>query len=230
MSAPRTFGDDIGRFLTTLRWSVELPPEFTLLDPYASAEVRRVVTEFCRRFYTGTHLRLGMWGINPGRLGAGLTGLCFTDPVSLRDQLGIASTIDGRREPSATFVGMVIEAYGGPEAFYHDVYLGAISPLGFVRQGSNVNFYDDPTLSRAIVPFVQSCLETQMAAGLRSRPSVLLGSGALRQFVERTLQPRGLLDGAVVLEHPRFIMQYRRRHVDDYVRRYVDTIRDCLAR
>jgi hypothetical protein len=195
------------------------------MDPYRDVAVVDVVRQFCERYYTGDRVRLAVWGINPGRFGAGVTGLSFTDPYALRHDLGLQTTIEGRREPSAEFVYRVIAAYGGPAAYYHDVYMSALSPLGFVRGGVNINFYDDRTLQQDIVPFVVECMQRQTSMGLRSDACVVLGTGKLKTFMETYVRPVLGYAEVAYLEHPRFIIQYRRRHMDDYVRRYVDTIR-----
>lgn len=224
------FGERFARFVTTLKLDVELPEGFEVLDPYRDEEVRRVVREFCGRYYAGHHPRIGVWGINPGRFGAGVTGLSFTDPVSLRDQLGMATSIEGRRELSAEFIGMVIDAYGGPQRWYHDVFLSALSPLGFVRDGVNINFYDDRALERNIVPFVLDGQRAMIEAGVSKSGCVILGSGKLKSFVERYVQPMIGYDEVHYLDHPRFIMQYRRKQVTSYVERYVTTIRGIVEK
>ena len=146
-----------------------MPEGFSVMNPYEHADVRRVVTTFCERYYGGSRQRLPVWGINPGRFGAGLTGLSFTDPNALRQDLGIESAIVGRREPSAEFIYTMIDAYGGPASYYHDVYMSALSPLGFLRGGVNINFYDDAGFMREIVPFVIDCVRVQTSYGLRTR-------------------------------------------------------------
>jgi len=219
------FGSRVASFLTSLRFDVPLPGGFAVLDPYRDGAVVDVVHQFCARYYTGNHLRLPIWGINPGRFGAGVTGLSFTDPYALRHDLGLVTSIDGRREPSADYVYRVIGAYGGPTAFYHDVYMSALSPLGFIKDGVNINFYDDPTLMRDIVPFVVDCMRRQTAMGLRDDVCIVLGSGKLKAFMERYIRP--VIPYATIhyLEHPRFIMQYRRTTMQDYLDRYVGVIR-----
>lgn len=219
-----TFGACIYRFLTTLEFSVELPSGFELLNPYTDDEVRRVVAAFCNKYYNDTIQRIPVWGINPGRFGGGVTGLSFTDPYALTNQLGISTTLDGRRELSAEFIGMVIDEFGGPGKFYSLFYLSALSPLGFVKNGKNVNFYDDRGLKNNISGFITRSLITQGKCGLSADQCVVLGCGALKRFVENTLQPAIGYRKIQYLEHPRFIMQYRRRKVKEYVMRYTDVL------
>lgn len=217
-------------WLCNLDLEIDLPAGFLVMNPYADSEVQRVVRCFYSRYLSGSQSRLSIWGINPGRFGAGITGLAFTDPWALNHQLNIPTSLDGRREPSAIFISAVIDAYGGAQAFYDDVLLTAFSPLGFVRSGVNVNFYDDAALQRAIVPFVAEHVDAVREAGAPSDSILILGSGKLRQFVERHLAPTRRFNHVVALDHPRYIMQYRRATMDRYVEQYVDTIRQHVGR
>lgn len=155
-----------------------------------------------------------------------MTGLSFTDPHALTHQLGLQSTLAGRREPSAEFISSVIDAYGGAKAFYRDIYMSALSPLGFVKDGKNINFYDDARLKADIVPFVLDSMRTMIQAGLRTDATVLLGSGALKLFFEKHIRPHIHFDTVVYLDHPRYVMQYRRRDMERYVQEYVRTIQN----
>lgn len=223
--ASDSFGTDIERFLMSMRYDGVLPNGIEILDPYKDPEVKRVIHEMVSRYYTGDHLRIGVWGINPGRFGAGVTGLSFTDPWAVKNVLGIETTLDGRRELSAEFISMVIEAYGGPQVFYRDVYMCALSPLGFIKAGININFYDDPVLIREIVPFVIRSLTAQHAAGLVPDRCIVLGTGKLKTFTEREVKSVMGYETIEYLEHPRFIMQYRRSQVPSFVEKYVDVLR-----
>jgi len=118
----------------------KLPKGIGVLDPFNGPnadEVRRIVTAFHRRYYSDDKPRTLMLGINPGRLGAGSTGLSFTDTKRCESDLGIA--VNGLRthEPSSDFFYRMIRAAGGAEAFYSKVYVHAVCPLGFVREQAN---------------------------------------------------------------------------------------------
>jgi hypothetical protein len=41
-------------------------------------------------------------------------------------------------------------------------YISAVSPLGFVIEGKNLNYYDDKVLQQRIQPFVIDCMEKQL--------------------------------------------------------------------
>lgn len=222
------FGSSVATYLTSLQFTGSIPQDFEVLNPYVYPEVRRVVTTVCHRFYVDSRPRIGIWGINPGRLGAGLTGLSFTDPVSLQHVLGVTSTIVGRSEPSAQFITDVIQSYGGPEAFYRDVYMSALSPLGFLRDGKNVNFYDDPVFAANIVPWIDEQVAIQETFGLQRGNAIVLGKGKLQAYVERNIRQRRGWEQVTYLEHPRFIAQYRRKSWNEYVTLYVTAIRNLV--
>ncbi|MBC8124497.1 MAG: DUF4918 family protein, partial [Candidatus Kapabacteria bacterium] len=92
----------------------------------------------------------------------------------------------------------------------------------------NINFYDDPSLHQSIVPFVISSLKAQHGAGLRSDRCIVLGTGKLKTFTEREVRQTMGYEHIVYLEHPRFIMQYRRKHIQMYVDKYLDAIRGMM--
>ena len=94
---------------------VKLPSDVGVLDPFNgpnAEEVRRIVTAFHRKYYSDNKTRVLMLGINPGRLGAGSTGLSFTDTKRCESDLGIP--VQGLRthEPSSDFFYRMIRAAG----------------------------------------------------------------------------------------------------------------------
>lgn len=211
---------------------VRLPAGVQVLDPMHgphAAEVRRIVHLFHRRFFADERPRLLMLGINPGRLGAGSTGICFTDTKRCESDLGIP--VEGLRthEPSSDFIYRVVRAAGGAEAFYREVYIQAICPLGFTRTGPNgtpvnLNYYDDPALQRAITPFVTDWLRKLIATGMRTDRVLCIGTGKNLAYLEKINAEQGFFRHIIPLEHPRFIMQYRAKRVDEYVGKYLDAL------
>ena len=81
-----------------------LPSHIRVLNPYARPNVRRYVERFLREFFSDSRKRVYVLGINPGRFGAGVTGVTFTDPVALERFCGINNELDKRREVSSEFV------------------------------------------------------------------------------------------------------------------------------
>ena len=218
---PRTFASRASRFYDSLE-TPPVPTDVSVMNPYADLRVRRLVREFLGRFYADDEKRLFVFGINPGRFGAGVTGITFTDPVALADRCGVPNHLPRRRELSSIFIYDFIERFGGVRAFYGSCFLTAVSPLGFTLAGKNLNYYDRSDLAAAVTPFIVQTMKRQLSLGARRDHAVVLGKGQNRRFLENLNREHGWFGEIHALEHPRSIMQYRRKqlqaHVDEYVR------------
>lgn len=212
-------------FHRQLRPDWQLPPGVELLFPYESAETWRVMTAFYETYYNDSRTRIGLFGINPGRFGAGVTGVPFTDPVRLEQALGIHNNFPGKAELSSVFVYEVVNAWGGPRAFFGDFYITSLSPLGFLKDGINYNYYDDPKLRAAVEPYIVRNLREQIRLGLSDRVAICLGQGQNFTFFEKLNQTQGFFREILPVPHPRWVMQYRRKRVGEYVELYLDTLR-----
>lgn len=219
-----TFGEKVLAFYHSIRTDFPLPPGVEVLKPFSHPASAATAGAFYRRFYGDTGTRNFIIGINPGRFGAGVTGIPFTDPVKLRLYCGIGHEFPEKTELSADFIYSVILAYGGAEAFYRDFYFTSVSPLGFTRHGLNLNYYDDPAVMESIRDLQPLWMRQQLDFGANRNRCICLGSGKnLKQL--RLLNDReGFFDEIVVLDHPRFIMQYKRRFLSDYVGRYLEVL------
>ena len=62
-----------------------VPKYIKILDPYSDDEGIRVTKKFYNEFFYDNDKRILLFGINPGRLGGGLTGIPFTDPYHLKN-------------------------------------------------------------------------------------------------------------------------------------------------
>jgi hypothetical protein len=215
-----TFASRAYRFYTQLS-GPRVPKGVVVMNPYAEPSVRRSVRAFLDKFFDDNRERTLILGINPGRFGAGITGVTFTDPVALADFCGIPNALPRRRELSSVFIYDMIARFGGPEAFYAKFFLTAISPLGYTRGGLNLNYYDEPALAKATTPFIVDSLWQQVALGCRRDVAYVLGFGANRKFIEKLNAEHRFFERIVALEHPRWILQYRRKKVDFYVDKYV---------
>lgn len=218
-----TFGSRIYRFCTTLT-PPRLPRGVEAMNPYRDAVARRHVKAYLDTFYADTRPRLLAFGINPGRFGAGITGVAFTDPVALADFCGIANQYARRRELSSVFIYDFIAHMGGVRAFTSRCFITAAAPLGFTRGGVNLNYYDIPALARACTPFIVQSVERHIAAGGRRDRAIVLGTGRNFAFLNRLNAEHKWFGRLDALEHPRFIMQYRRSRVAEFLARYRDAV------
>ncbi|HZK07039.1 MAG TPA: uracil-DNA glycosylase family protein [Bacteroidales bacterium] len=221
-----TFADKAIRFHQQLQ--LELPgSDVAVMNPFRDKAVMRMVTQFYKQFFDDNNPRTFLLGINPGRFGAGITGISFTDPIHLETKCGIVNDFDKKHELSSQFIYQVIDAMGGAKAFYSKFYFTAVSPLGFTRAGKNVNYYDEPAFKQLVLPFIQTTLQEQLAFGAGRRSAICIGGGENYKFLNRLNDELQLFEEIVPLEHPRFVMQYRRKSLDDYINKYLTTLKRC---
>ena len=222
-----TFADLILSFNQNLKINEALPDNIRVLYPYReNPEVVEIATAFYQKYYGDYQKRKLILGINPGRLGAGATGVPFTDPKRLRTYCNIDCSFS-LHEPSSVFVHEVIQAYGGVEKFFGDFYISSVCPLGFVKideQGreTNYNYYDSPALAKALTPFIVSTLREQIAFGLDTEWVYCMGTGKNFKFLNTLNKEYRLFREVIPLEHPRYVMQYKSKSKDQYIDKYIN--------
>lgn len=222
-----TFGEKIILLFSRLNPDFPLPDEVEILQPYAQPEVRKVIREYYTRYYNDTDPRIYLLGINPGRFGGGITGIPFTDPVRLKE-LEIQHSFSLKPELSSDFIYRMIRSYGGVEKFTADFFLTAISPIGYTRKGKNFNYYDDPQLESAARPWIIKTMNRQLEAGARRSVAICLGEGTNFRYLNRLNEENNWFGSIRSLPHPRWIMQYRRKNMEEFIQRYVDTFAAAL--
>lgn len=223
-----TFAERAIKFFSTLDLPTPLPEGVSAMNPYKQPEVMQIVTTFFEKFFNDERARVFAFGINPGRFGGGLTGIAFTDPIALQKYLGISHSLKGQREPSSIFIYDFIESVGGAEDFYSKFYFTSLSPIGFLKGGRNFNFYDDAAFASALKPFILESLRAQIAFGASARVAICLGTGEIYKFFKALNQSQKLFDDILPIEHPRFIVQYRRSRIQHYLLKYQETFDAAL--
>lgn len=234
MALSGTFGQKVIEFLEQLRLDVRLPEDIMVLDPFTSqhegaADIWRIIRTFYGKYYNDNAPRQMIIGINPGRLGAGSTGLPFTDTIRLEEFCGIAPPAFRTHEPSSVFVYDVINAFGGPEVFYRRFYITSICPLGFVRQNNkgnwvNWNYYDDKKITGLLEPFMIREMEKQLQCGISRDRAFVLGTGKNFEYIHKLNQQTGWFDEVIPMEHPRYVMQYKAKRKEQYVQKFLDAL------
>jgi hypothetical protein len=169
-----------------------------------------------------------------GRFVSVTTGIPFTDTKRLNEACGIAFHAFKTHEPSSAFVYEMINAYGGVYGFYAKFHLSAVCPLGFTiasKNGKQVNFnyYNSRELTDAVYPFILESLKKQIAFGIDTSVCYCLGTGKNELFLRRLNEKYNLFNQIMALEHPRFIMQYRARHKQKYISRYIEAFREVKS-
>lgn len=223
----------IVKFYYQLDFREELLPEnVRVMNPYQQAgeEVERVMLTFHKKYFSDNRPRNLILGINPGRNGAGLTGIPFTDTPALKKNCKI-ETIINTRETSSEFIYKWIEAYGGPEKFYARWFIGGVCPLGFLTKNKranwvNWNYYDSASLKKIATPFIVENLKRQIEFCKYPKTALVLGSGKNFLFMEEINQEYQFFEKLVPLEHPRFVMQYKRKSVSLYLEKFLSALKE----
>ena len=218
-------GPSFARFLLNASPGFNKFRDIEVLNPYSDAGIADITRAFCRKFYSSEGQRLLVLGINPGRKGGGCTGIPFTDPVALDLFCGIPNALKKERELSSTFIYEVVGAFGGPEIFYSKVLLSAVCPVGFVRQGKNFNYYDDEALYNKMQKYLHESLQFQSGLGVNRKCVISLGKENAAQ-IRKINEKLNFFEKVIELEHPRYIMQYKRKNLASYVKKYRDLILD----
>jgi len=216
------FAQQILSFLASLQISFPLPKGVNILNPYQDEYVMQLCGQFYTKYYSDSSTRRIVLGINPGRFGGGLTGIPFTDPIHLEKFCNIENQLQKKAELSSTFIYEMINAFGGPEKFYSKIYISSISPLGFTRDGKNLNYYDDTRLQKKLESFILSCMQTQLNFGIDRSLAYCLGEGENFQFLKQLNERHQFFQEIIPLPHPRFILQYKSKNKAAYIQRYID--------
>jgi hypothetical protein len=214
-----TLADRILFFQKKLKLKVRLPKGVEVMNPYREKVAGSLCEKFYHKYYSDNEERQLILGINPGRFGGGITGIPFTDPVKL-GVLGIQNDLQKKRELSADFVYMMIDACGGAEKFYKKFYISAVSPLGFVKENKNLNYYDIKGLPELLEPFIVKCLKDQLGWGIVCNVCFIMGEGENFKYVQKLNAKFKFFEEVVPLAHPRFIMQYRRKKLPEFIESY----------
>ena len=222
------FADNILNFFFNLKLPFKLPTGVAVLDAHQHEEVQYACTSFYKKYYNDNHQRHLLLGINPGRFGGGVTGIPFTDPIRLEKTCNIKNDFQKKQELSSVFIYEMIEAFGGAEKFYHQFYFSAMSPLGFVKHGKNLNYYDDRSLLQMIQPFIIDCMQQQIAFGLKTDVCFCIGEGENLKYLQRLNDEHKWFNKIESLPHPRFIMQYRLKRKEEFIQLYMQKLNELF--
>lgn len=211
-----------------------LPKGIRIMNPFReNTQTMGIVEAFYQKYYNDNLSRHIILGINPGRFGGGLTGIPFTDPKRLVSECHIPYTGKVSHEPSSVFVYEMINAYGGPEAFYKDFYINSPCPLGFASidqkgKETNYNYYDSRELQDAVYPFIIENIRKQIDLGINTDTCICLGTGKNEKFLRKVNEQHCFFRKLIALEHPRYIMQYKSTTRHLYIEKYIAAFKRIL--
>lgn len=233
MNIQAPLSEKIIKFNNGLCLDTKLPDGIKAMNPFKdehSKLINKLTNIFYKKYYNDNNSRKLILGINPGRLGAGLTGIPFTDTKRLTQDCGIKTDEISSHEPSSVFVYEVIREYGGPEHFYKDFFINSICPLGFIQEKTkgkwvNYNYYDRKDLEKTVTPFILQTLKQQISMGLETKKVWIMGSGKNFKFIKALNKEYKLFGELIALDHPRFVMQYRYKKVGEYIEKYLKLLK-----
>lgn len=217
-------------FYAQVDFDGKLPDGIQMMNPYRENQnIPRLCTLFYHKFYNDRVPRKLILGINPGRLGAGATGIPFTDTKRLSEKCDIPFEGFKTHEPSSVFMYKMMDAYGGPTSFYQNFYISSVCPLGFVKsmpQGKvvNYNYYDDVHLQVAVLDFIIKNIRDQIKICGRNDICYCLGTGKNFQFLSQLNQKYRFFEKITPLEHPRYVMQYQSKNKDRIISSYLEKL------
>lgn len=225
-----TWADKILTYMGELGYpNLVLPDDIGVMNPYVDSDsIKAIAKQFYKKYYDDNSPRHLILGINPGRLGAGATGLPFTDTKRLEAFCDIKVKGLHTHEPSSVYVYDVIMAMGGPEVFYKDFYISSVFPLGFTKLNNgkeiNYNYYDSKALEVAITPYALAHIRDQIAMGCVQDRVFCLGTGKNYKYLKSLNDQHSLFGEVVPLEHPRYIMQYKLKLKENYILAYMNAL------
>ncbi|AXY76336.1 SMUG2 DNA glycosylase family protein [Paraflavitalea soli] len=235
LPATATFADRVIDFNKHVHFEGKLPAGIRIMNPFREDEnVLQISSTFYKKFYDDHQPRHLILGINPGRFGAGVTGIPFTDTKRLKNECGIPYAGKETHEPSSVFVYDVINAFGGPKAFYGQLYINSMSPLGFTSVAANgkevnYNYYDSKALTDAVYDFIVNNIRTQIALGVKTEVCFCFGTGKNEKFLKQLNEKEGFFGKIVALEHPRFVMQYKLKTKQLYIDKYLAAFHEAMG-
>lgn len=221
----RTFAEKVIEFNKNLHYSGSLPEDFQVLNPYLdNPETMTVMQKFYHQYYNDSDRRKFIIGINPSRHGAGVTGVPFTDTKRLESVCGIKMKSAHTHEVSSVFIYDMIEEYGGAQEFYKNIYINSPFPLAIVRKSKNgwlnANYYDDKALFTDVKDFIIQTLKKHISLNLDTSEVFILGKKNA-DFISKLNKEAYLFEKMTVLEHPRYIQQYKSKEQRLYIDKYI---------
>ncbi|HIP11449.1 MAG TPA: DUF4918 family protein [Arcobacter sp.] len=153
------------------------------------------VKRFNEKYYDGYYPKTVLCGINPGKNGAGKTGVPFLDFSSLSKL--IDGVVSADTERSAQFFYDIAEEIDA-EKFYRSFYVTNISWIGFTKDGNNKNYYE---LSDSVKDFIYDAFKYEMS--VVAPKTIISLSQEVKKTVNNIFKSSGINTSAS-LPHPNY--------------------------
>src|SRR5690625_2348721 len=226
-----SFAEEIIKFNQSfdVNFNEILPNDYKIINPFiAFPPALQSMEKFYTKYYSDHFSRKFIIGINPGRLGAAITGIPFTDTKRLEDHCNIFMEEVSSHEVSSVFVYDMIQAWGGVAFFYQNYYINSPLPFALVKKTKNgkwrnANYYDSSILFEALKNVMINSLELQLSWNLNKKSVIILGKKNA-DFIKRLFKEMQFYPKITVLEHPRYIQQYKFKERDFYIEKYLQNL------
>ena len=183
------------------------------------------IIEFHKRFVQPNSPKIVLCGINPGRFGAGRTGIPFIDFDSLSEML--PNIKNHESEKSAKFFFSVVKAFG-EEEFYKNFHVTNISWYGFYQldKMKNVN-YDDKRINTEIAIFLIDKFVEEMNL---IQPDIIIPLSKNVYYELESLKEMGKIQAKIGprLNHPGSPIVSKNKNLWKDI--YVQTLTNCLCK
>ncbi len=224
MNPDSTFAGRAINFFLNLPTPNYLPRNISALNPYLNDDVKSIVESFYKKYFFDNNKRILALGINPGRFGGGITGVSFTDPVALEIYCDIKNRFQKKKEISSAIMYNFINKFGGANDFYSKFFISPLYPLALIKDGLNYNYYDEKKLFNLLKPFIIETVKAHIEFG-SSRDYVICLGRKNSIFFEEINKENNFFKRIIVLDHPRYIMQYKRKYLDKYLSEYLSAFK-----
>ncbi len=208
----------------------DLPSQYSCMNPYKQEDTMQVVRLFAEKYLNDDRKRVLLFGINPGRFGSGITGISFTDPVRLKDNLAIDHNFEMRPELSSQFIYKMIDAYGGADMFYKDFFISAAYPLGFMHEGKNINYYEFDSWKSIMEKHIVAEMNEHMKFNINRDVCFSIGKGENYKVLKALNALHKWFKEVKPLPHPRWILQYRRKQEQEHIMNYIAELSTAIAK
>jgi hypothetical protein len=212
-----------------------LPEGWHLINPYTDFEqAKEISAQFYGKYLNDNKSRFVLFGINPFKWGAGLTGVPFTDAKRMKENCGIEYKGKASSEQSAAFIYDVIDAYGGPDNFYRDFYFNWLCPLGFLheRKGNNNGYayYESTELFKSVKELIVKNIASQIKTGAKRDTCFVIGTGKNEKCLHEINDEHHFFKKIIALEHPGYIARYGRTKIPAFRKKYLHALATVLTK
>ena len=183
------------------------------------------IIEFHKIYVEPNSPKVVICGINPGRNGAGLTGIPFIDFASLSKMLPDIKENDW--EPSAKFFFSVIQKFE-IEAFYRNFHVTNISWFGFSRidKQKNVNYFEKDISTEIAIYLIDKFVEEM--EHINPDYIIPLSKPVLYELESLKKQNKIRAKIGIRLNHPSWVTTYCSNDLSTWRQKYVDTLTKYL--